>query len=200
MNSAEGIGNLSDAGIGCRQPQQYAARGSHRCGSGFQAPERLRHGLGSRSFAQICKSRDLCAFELGIMTNESDTFALRLILKLIHPDHDAFLRLDGTLIRVCGILNLALNPAGLDRWKHASEPVDRFQVVRKPGVRFRRSWLRSRRTPPTGSTVFVTPDSHAMICCVRSASRAASAVGSARASSLEFVCSDCAPPRTAASA
>ena len=54
--------------------------------------------------------------------------------------------------------------------------------------------------PPTGSTVLVTPDSQAMICCVRSASRAASAVGSASASSLELVCSDWAPPRTAASA
>ena len=54
--------------------------------------------------------------------------------------------------------------------------------------------------PPTGSTVLVTPLSSAMICCVRSASRAASSVGSASASSRELVCSDCAPPSTAASA
>ena len=39
-----------------------------------------------------------------------------------------------------------------------------------------------------------------MICCVRSASRADSSVGSDSASSLPLVCSDCAPPSTAASA
>ena len=54
--------------------------------------------------------------------------------------------------------------------------------------------------PPTGSTVFATPDSHAMICCVRSASVADSSVGSASASSRPLQCSDCAPPSTAASA
>ena len=40
----------------------------------------------------------------------------------------------------------------------------------------------------------------AIICCVRSASVAADSVGSAQASSSEFVCSDCVPPSTAASA
>ena len=44
----------------------------------------------------------------------------------------------------------------------------------------------------------VTPVSWAMTCCVRSASSAASAVGSASASSSALVCSDCVPPRTAA--
>ncbi len=37
-----------------------------------------------------------------------------------------------------------------------------------------------------------------MICCVRSAIRAESSVGSASASSNELVCSDCVPPSTAA--
>ena len=46
----------------------------------------------------------------------------------------------------------------------------------------------------------VTPVSYAMTCCVRSASVAASAVGSASASSSELVWSDCVPPSTAASA
>ena len=46
----------------------------------------------------------------------------------------------------------------------------------------------------------VTPLSCAMICCVRSASVAASAVGSASASSSELVCSEFVPPSTAASA
>src|SRR3954466_14469569 len=52
--------------------------------------------------------------------------------------------------------------------------------------------------PANGSTVSVAPDSWAMICCVRSAIRAARSVGSASASSKPLVCSDCAPPHTAA--
>ncbi len=55
-----------------------------------------------------------------------------------------------------------------------------------------------KNEPPNGSTVLMTPDSCAMICCVRSAMRAAASVGSASVSSSEFVCSDCVPPNTAA--
>ena len=54
--------------------------------------------------------------------------------------------------------------------------------------------------PPNGSTTLATPLSWAMICCVRSASVAASAVGSASASSSELVCSEFVPPSTADSA
>jgi hypothetical protein len=54
--------------------------------------------------------------------------------------------------------------------------------------------------PASGSAVFTTPDSCAMTCWVRSAIVTASSVGSASASSSEFVCSDCVPPSTAASA
>ena len=54
--------------------------------------------------------------------------------------------------------------------------------------------------PPSGSIVLATPVSCAMICWARSAMRAASSVGSASASSWEFVCSDWVPPSTAASA
>ena len=54
--------------------------------------------------------------------------------------------------------------------------------------------------PPSGSTVFATPLSWAMICCVRSASVAASAVGRASASSSELVWSELVPPSTADSA
>ena len=48
--------------------------------------------------------------------------------------------------------------------------------------------------------MFGTPDSWAMTCWVRSARRTASSVGSASASSYEFVCSDWVPPITPASA
>ena len=54
--------------------------------------------------------------------------------------------------------------------------------------------------PPSGSAVSVVPASAARICCVRSAIVAARSVGSASASSNEFVWSDCAPPQTAESA
>ena len=66
----------------------------------------------------------------------------------------------------------------------------------------RSRWSAARRATSrrTGSTVLATPDSCAMICCVRSAMRAASSVGSASASSRPLVCSDCVPPSTAASA
>ena len=46
----------------------------------------------------------------------------------------------------------------------------------------------------------VTPVSSAMTCCWRRASSAASAVGTASASSYASVCSDWVPPSTAASA
>ena len=51
--------------------------------------------------------------------------------------------------------------------------------------------------PPSGSAVSVVPASAARICCVRSAIVAARSVGSASASSNEFVWSDWAPPLTA---
>ena len=54
--------------------------------------------------------------------------------------------------------------------------------------------------PPNGSAVSVPPASLASSCCVRSAIRAARSVGSASASSKEFVWIDCAPPETAESA
>ena len=54
--------------------------------------------------------------------------------------------------------------------------------------------------PPSGSITFATPVSYAMTCWVRSAISAAFSVGSASTSSSAFVCSDCVPPSTAASA
>ena len=48
--------------------------------------------------------------------------------------------------------------------------------------------------------MFTTPVSCAITCCVRSARRTAFSVGNASASSKLFVCSDCVPPSTAASA
>jgi hypothetical protein len=54
--------------------------------------------------------------------------------------------------------------------------------------------------PANGSAVAVRSLSLAMTCWVRTASRAALVLGSASASSNEFVCSDCVPPSTPASA
>ena len=54
--------------------------------------------------------------------------------------------------------------------------------------------------PPSGSMTSPAPLSKAMTCCVRRAIWTAFSVGRERASSIEFVCSDCVPPRTAARA
>ena len=54
--------------------------------------------------------------------------------------------------------------------------------------------------PPSGSMTFGTPVSYAMTCWVRSASFAASAVGERQHLIEAFVCRDCVPPSTAASA
>ena len=51
--------------------------------------------------------------------------------------------------------------------------------------------------PPSGSIVFVTSVSSAMICCVRSAVFIANSLGIAYASSSPLVCSDWVPPSTA---
>ena len=48
--------------------------------------------------------------------------------------------------------------------------------------------------------MLTTPVSCAITCWVRRAIRTASSVGGASASSNEFVCRDCVPPSTAASA
>ena len=75
-----------------------------------------------------------------------------------------------------------------------------FSMYSKQPFSIRSVSSSTKNEPPSGSTVLMTPDSWAMICCVRSAMRAACSVGSASVSSSEFVCSDCVPPRTAASA
>ena len=52
--------------------------------------------------------------------------------------------------------------------------------------------------PPNGSATFATPVSNAINCCVLSAISAAFSEGKASVSSIELVCKDCVPPRTAA--
>ena len=52
--------------------------------------------------------------------------------------------------------------------------------------------------PPHGSTTFGMPVSSCRISCVFRATRADASVGSAIASSKEFVCRLCVPPKTAA--
>ena len=98
-----------------------------------------------------------------------------------------------------GFLDRALDDALLDGGKRAARRLD--AVEERARALFDAFVIASiAYEPPSGSTVLATPVSAAMICCVRSAMRAASSVGSASASSRPLQCSDCVPPSTAASA
>ena len=115
----------------------------------------------------------------------------------VHADDDRFAAVDRLLRAIRRLLNLALNESGLDR---ASVPPAASIRSMSAAASCSIASVSCSMTyePPTGSTVFATPVSAAMICCVRSASRAASSVGSPSASSRPLQCSDCVPPSTAA--
>ena len=76
----------------------------------------------------------------------------------------------------------------------------RADEVDAPPPRSRWSGSRRSRSRPSGSTTSAAPVSCSRICWVRTATLMASSDGIANASSNELVCSDCVPPRTAASA
>src|SRR2546425_5173712 len=50
-------------------------------------------------------------------------------LKRVHPHHEFFLRIDGKLILIRGVPNLALRESRLDRLDHAAEAVDLLDVL-----------------------------------------------------------------------
>ena len=162
---------------------------------------RVRPGSGpaSRSARTDLYAAALPALALRI-ESEQRLRALRLIGVLIDADDDRLPRVDRHLRLVGRILDLPLNEPGFDGRQRAAHRIDSIDQARRRRARSRRSAARSRTSPPTGSTVFTTPVSRAMICCVRSARRADSSVGSASASSRPLQCSDCVPPSTAASA
>ena len=87
------------------------------------------------------------------------------------------------------------------RWRPACRRARRSAPAgRARPLRCRWSASRCDTSPRTDRRCWPRPTRDAMICCVRSAMRAASSVGSASASSRPLVCSDCVPPSTAASA
>src|SRR5262245_59263434 len=62
---------------------------------------------------------DLSSFDGGIYTMNRNLLLL-LDSKFIHSDDDTFLRLDRLLVLVCGLVDLALDEATLNRRQHAS--------------------------------------------------------------------------------
>ena len=118
----------------------------------------------------------------------------------VDADHDCFAGIDRELCLVRRLLHLPLDVAGLDRGQRAAERRRSASAARARRLRFRWSASRCGTSRPTDRRCWRRPTRSAMICCVRSAMRAASSVGSASASSRPLVCSDCVPPSTAASA
>ena len=158
------------------------------------------HCAGDRVRRAVRASRAICCFSSSGSRRNVAGGSVLSCWNLIDADHDRLAAFHRLLIRVGGVLNFVLDETVLDGGQRAAHGVDALDVLLARRARFRRSAVRCRNCRPTGSAVLVTPVSCAMICCVRSARRAASSVGSPSASSLALVCSDCAPPSTAASA
>jgi len=119
--------------------------------------------------------------------------------ELVDSDDHLLTELDLTLEGGRRLGNLPLEPAALDPPDDATDRTD----LGEQRFGFALELIRERfdeYEPPSGSITSATPVSWARICCVRRATCTDCSVGSASVSSSEFVCSDCVPPRTAASA
>ena len=194
-HAAQAVGNLADRGIyagGIQNGRHQISvpRAARSSAANFSA---TGSGSGGTHFA----SAPPATFERRVQT-EGRHDPLFLFLEAVHSHHDSLAAFDAHLIIVRGILDLVLDvpvsmaPAyrPLPRWisgvAHAAfDGIGQtFDVL-----------AAAHRIDGIGDA-----DSCAMICWVRSAMRADSSVGSARASSRELVCRDCAPPSTAAMA
>ena len=125
---------------------------------------------------------------------------LLVLHEVVDADDDLLLALDRLLEAVGRLRDLPLREAALDRRDHAAHARRSRRKYASASASMSCVSFSTKYEPPSGSTTFATPLSWAMICCVRSASVAASSVGSASASSSELVCSDFVPPSTPASA
>ena len=190
------VAHLADRGIGAHRVDEQRHRvvvaraALPSAGRATDAPD-SRHGR-----ALTCASRASCVSPAVSSMYRMPIDASVLATELVDADDD--------------LLASPPPPAGSGRRSRQSPSADsRVRSPRpcRPSDRWCRSTpappppgrFVSRSTkyePPSGSTTSATPVSYAMICCVRSASVAASAVGSASASSSELVWSDCAPAST----
>ena len=105
-------------GGGCR----FRLRSRGRC-------ERAGRGVGVALGADACGALALALFAGGVEAVELD--AARSVLgEPVDADDDPVAGLDGCLEAVGGLLDLALDEAGLDRGDGAAELVDPFDQLR----------------------------------------------------------------------
>src|SRR5688572_19163074 len=107
MNSAKGIGNLPHARVRAYSRSnmwQEILIGARRK---LQTLERFRDCLRIPQLTHTGEVRNLSALKGGIVRMNRYTFTVSL-LKPINSNNNALSSFDGTLIRVCRILNLAL--------------------------------------------------------------------------------------------
>src|SRR5207247_7623262 len=94
----------------------------------FQSHQRRFRRHGVTAIAQRPQSLNLYSFNCRIDAKSFDLGSF-VALKLIYPDDNCFLRLDGPLIFVSRVLNLSLNVAGLDRAQRSAHSIDLILIV-----------------------------------------------------------------------
>ena len=152
-------------------------------------------GVGVALGAHRGRPLALSALDLGIDLEDLD--ALRLVLDVaVDADDDPLARLDVRREAERGLLDLVLDEALLDRRDRAAQLVDALDELLGTRLELARQRLDGvRAAERVGRVVVPTSCAAPAACAARSA--AARSVGSASASSNEFVWSDCAPPQTA---
>ena len=209
MRAARGTRRRRNAGRRRSRPASRPPRPRRRSvGRGSRCPRaavsrsaRARSAAARSRFARIARRRSVSPADHRVVDALQRWHGVVAIGAVrVHADDDLLAALDRLLVRVRGVLDLAHLVALLDR-RRARRPSPRSSRARRARARSMSAVSDSiAYAPPSGSMVSAAPVSSAMICCVRSAVRADSSLGSASASSYALVCSDCVPPSTAASA
>ena len=128
-----------------------------------------------------------------------NTFS-RLVGERVNADDDAGARLDCSLEPVSSLLYLSLDEPCLDRGDGAAEIVDPVDQLESIALELRGQRFDVVRAAERVGGVGCARLVHQDLLRPQDAIVAACWLGSARASSKLFVCSDCAPPQTAESA
>ena len=165
-------------------------------GRGPQCAERRVTAFADRAARSVASRADLLRLDRRIDAQR----LVRLLLVECEPvdaDHGPLPRSRSPARSGTPTLDLALLESGLDRVDRRRNPRS-APSGRSRHPRSRRSSPRRRTSRRTDRQCAVRSVSYARTCWVRSARRAAFSVGSAIASSKEFVCSDWVPPSTAA--
>ena len=142
--------------------------------------------------APIC-----CTLEGGVDLQDLERL-LVLELVAVDPDDDPLLLLDLVLVAERGVRDLPLEEVLLDRRDDSTELPDPVEVLVRLGLERGSSGPRRSRTRRADRSCSRRRSRARSPAAYASARRTAFSVGSASASSKEFVCSDCVPPSTAA--